>query len=77
MNTVRIYDFDTKTTTEIPADELAPGYVLAITEGKEGEFYVDASKTKSSPAYRHPPFTDPRELAVFKFLFEELAEVRP
>jgi|GEM_PF-3012826 len=30
---VKIYDFNTKTTTQIPASELAPGMIRAIMDG--------------------------------------------
>lgn len=55
MRSVRIFDFHTKTLTEIPESELAPGFVRAKVDGVDGEVYIDSSSgTKSD--FRHPPF---------------------
>ena len=66
MNTVRLYDFETKTLTDIPASELAPGYINSQVQGIEGTVFVKASQAKSPTEFRQPPFTDPKVLAKFE-----------
>jgi len=75
MRSVRIYDFDTKTLTEIPESELAPGYVRATVVGVEGEVYIPVGEGKKSE-YQHPPF-DTETQKVFADFSEIFAEVLP
>ena len=55
-NTVRVYDFETKRMSEIPAAELASGMLLANIEGL-GSAYVKSAQLKPGD-YQHPPFSD-------------------
>jgi hypothetical protein len=41
---VRVYDFETRKAISIPARELAAGMVKVTIQGREGEFWVEASK---------------------------------
>lgn len=52
MNTVRLYDFETKILTDIPASELAPGYINSQVRGIEGTVFVKASQAKLGLAER-------------------------
>ena len=72
---VRVYDFETKKVTNIPAPELAPGMLRVQLTDREGEFWVDATQLKKSP-HQHFEF-GPEFLEVYKFLSETLAEVYP
>ncbi len=66
MTTVQLYDFETQTLTDIPASELAPGYISAKVLGIDGMVYVKASQAKPATKFRQPPFTDPEVLAKFE-----------
>lgn len=55
---VRIYDFESKMTQEIPARELAPGYVLAVVPGVEGIVYVKVSAPSRNPGPRHKDLSE-------------------
>ena len=77
---VRVYDFQTKALTSIPASELASGMVRATVEGIEGEVWVDASQVHASQGetsqFRHPPFSEPvRER--LEIIRRTLADVSP
>jgi hypothetical protein len=50
---VRVYDSESKSAQEIPASELAPGYVLAVVPGVEGLVYVKADDKSRYPVPRH------------------------
>jgi hypothetical protein len=55
--TAKVYDLDTKTITEMPVSELAPGMALAQVVGVEGPVWVDATKlTTGGTNLLHPPF---------------------
>jgi hypothetical protein len=56
MKRVRIYDFKTRQTREIPACEIAPGYVKVKFAEDGREAYVLAADLKAQPCYQHPPF---------------------
>jgi len=56
---VRIFNFETQQVTEIPACELGPQMVKARIQGREGEFFVDITKTKGIDMTRK--FDPPRE----------------
>jgi hypothetical protein len=73
METVRVYDFDTKKLVTIPATELAPGMIRAHVEGIEGEVFIDASKLQNSPV-RHDPF-DEGTRRVLQVLYNTIHEV--
>lgn len=61
-NTVPFYDNETKTITQIPAAELAPGTLHANVEGI-GCVWIDRKKVKINTCPFHPPFpTRVREL---------------
>jgi len=67
MSTVRIYDMKTGRSREIPARELAPGYVK-VTFAEDGEeAFVLAADLKPQPSYQHPPFTGPLKLLMQDF----------
>ena len=51
---VRLYDFETRQTSEIPAAELAPGMVRANVEGV-GEVFIRADKKQFSQANNELP----------------------
>jgi hypothetical protein len=72
---VRVYDFETKKVTNIPAPELAPGMLRVQLTDREGEFWVDASQLKKSPPQDFE--FGPEFLEVFEFLSETLEEVYP
>jgi hypothetical protein len=55
---VRVYDFDSKTTQEIPATELAPGYALAVVPGVEGMVYVNANEKLGKTVPRHKDLSE-------------------
>jgi hypothetical protein len=64
LTTVRVFDFDTRQVTTIPASELASGMILARVQGIEGQVFVNAAQGKEG-RFCHPPFPDPvRELLV-------------
>lgn len=46
--TVRIYNLQTQKSLEIPATELAPGYVKAQVEGVEGPVFIKANDSQLS-----------------------------
>ncbi len=58
--TVQVYDFKTKQVTEMPLEELAPGYVKARIQGIEGEYFVNAADAKIGE-YKHPEFGKERK----------------
>lgn len=66
---VRVYDFETKQISEIPAKELAPGMVRANVEGIDGEVWVDAAQGKTDSGYRHPPFGRERKMLINELIF--------
>ena len=55
-NVVRVYDFETKRMSEIPAAELASDMLLANIEGL-GVAYVRSMQLKLGD-YKHPPFQE-------------------
>ena len=55
METVTVYDPESRVYTDIPEAELAPGMVRAKVEGREGEVWIEPSKLKQAE-YQHPPF---------------------
>jgi hypothetical protein len=55
---VRVHDFESKATQEIPASELAPGYVLAVVPGVEGLVYVKADDKLRQPVRRHKDLSE-------------------
>jgi hypothetical protein len=48
-STVRLFDYETQQVRLIPASELAEGWMKVRIQGLDGEYWVDASKTKPSP----------------------------
>jgi hypothetical protein len=72
---VRVYDFETKKVASIPARELASGMVKVSIQGREGEFWVEASQLKPSPP-RHSEF-GPEYKQVFRYLSDVLCNVYP
>jgi len=73
---VRIYDFNTRKATEIPADELTPGMLPARIEGV-GRVWVDPTQIKSSTTdYFHPPFP-PETRGKIERIAHALREVHP
>ena len=73
---VRIYDYSTKTLTEIPATELAPGYVRVRIIGIDGKVFVKADEINMSSEYAHPPFDD-QTRAVFASFCETFVDIWP
>ena len=57
METINILDLETRNTTEIPASELAPGYIQARIEGSAETVFVKAAAINKSAPPRHPPFS--------------------
>jgi hypothetical protein len=55
---VRVYDFESKSAQEIPASELAPGYVLAVVPGVEGLVYVKVDDKLRQPVRRHKDLSE-------------------
>jgi hypothetical protein len=55
---VRVYDFDSRTLTTIPAAELSSSMIRAKVQGIEGEVWVDGSQVKLKDKYQHPPFSE-------------------
>ena len=72
---VRVYDPDTATESSIPAAELAPGMIRITVQGREGEFWADASRFKPS-GYKHPPFNEQVE-DILRDIMAKLWEVHP
>jgi hypothetical protein len=72
---VRVYDFETKTVTSIPAPELAPGMIRIQFGDQEGEYWVEGAKLKKSPPQKFE--FGPEFIEVFEFLSETLSEVYP
>jgi hypothetical protein len=72
---VRVYDFETKKVTSIPARELAPGMIRITLQGLEGEFWVEATKLKRSPPQQFS--FGPEYKEVFQFLTETFHDVHP
>src|SRR5687768_10453326 len=58
--TVRVFDFETKQLTTIPAAELAPGMVQARVQGI-GTVYISAGQAVKLQGFRHPPMPEMRE----------------
>jgi hypothetical protein len=78
-STVRIYDVNTKTCSEIPAAELAPGMIKATIQGREdlGEVYIKAETLKPSGANnRLPDGFEAIALAVLEVLKPRLHWIR-
>jgi hypothetical protein len=73
---VRIYDFNTRKATEIPADELAPGMLPAEVQGV-GRVWIDPTQIKPSERqYFHPPFP-PETRGKIERIAHALREVHP
>jgi hypothetical protein len=74
-DTVRIYDPKTKSVSEIPAAELAPGYVRVHRQGV-GEVFMKVDEIIMPDVLRHAPFSlEVRK--IFRRLKKALDEVRP
>jgi hypothetical protein len=75
---VRVYDFDTKEVTTIPAAELAPGMVQARIQGMEGIYWVNTgSLGELQPGpYQHPPFKGESRAQIIGIM-NRLKEVYP
>ena len=73
MKTVKIFNFETWKTTEIPAAELAPNMIRANVESV-GEVWIDSSKVQMASQYKHPPFNgEMKELMrMFKAKLDEV-----
>jgi hypothetical protein len=76
IETVRVYDFDTKQITTIPRTELAPGMVRANVQGIEGEVFIDATKVKESQRQREPSDLD-EVRPLLDQIYEIIREVYP
>ena len=73
-NLVRVYDFETKRMSEIPAAELASDMMLANIEGL-GSAYVKPMQLKPGD-YQHPPFQEGVR-DYFRALKRDLDEIYP
>jgi hypothetical protein len=73
---VRVYDFDRKTTQEIPAGELAPGYVHATVEGVPGTVYVDVRDKQPDWVPRHKDLSEECR-RVIRYYAEAVKQVDP
>jgi hypothetical protein len=73
--TVRVYEPDTGSLSEIPEEELAPGMIQIRVDGIEGEVWADASQLRPSE-YRHPPFTE-KDRDYLRAIKQKLDEVYP
>lgn len=73
---VKVYDFKTKLVTEMPLDELAPGYVQAQIAGLEGEYFVNAEEIKKRTTPIHGEF-DAEKKKTMKYLAGVFREVLP
>lgn len=72
---VKVYDFETKATTVIPAAELHAGMVRVRLEGSDEIVWADSSQLKMGEL-RHPPFTGAvREMVLY--IEQSLADVFP
>ncbi len=55
---VKVFDFDTKTVTTIPAAELAPGMIRIRLAGSDEIYWAKASKAPvAKNQHWHPPFS--------------------
>jgi hypothetical protein len=55
---VKIYDFNTKTVTAIPAAELSPGMIRIRLVGSDEIYWADPSQLGDAKSrYWHPPFS--------------------
>lgn len=70
--TVMFYDIDTKTMTEIPLAELAPGCIRVSIEGR-GVAFVDASKLKHGAPNHNHDFTE--VMPLLRSIHETLKDV--
>lgn len=73
--TVKIYDFKTRKSIEIPAAELAPGYVRAQVEGVEGTVFVKADPAALGGEIHHYDFSE--VLPRLKDIYDKLKAVYP
>lgn len=55
---IRVYDPESKTTQEIPASELAPGYALAVVPGVHGVVYVNTGERIHKSVPRHKDLSE-------------------
>jgi hypothetical protein len=66
---VRIHDFKNKSSTTIPAAELAPGMIEVRIQGLEGTYWINPrSLEKTEGPVRHPPFDAPRRGKIRKIM---------
>jgi hypothetical protein len=74
METVRLYDPETKSITTIPASELASNVVRCRIVGIDGDVWADPTKFEDGPL-RHGPFPeDVRErIRAIQAVFSEVA----
>lgn len=54
---VRVFDFDTRRMSTIPAAELTPGMVCVRMDGVEGDVWVDGSRLQQN-VFQHPQFSE-------------------
>jgi hypothetical protein len=71
---IKVYDFKTKIITEMPQEELAPGYVKATIQGLEGFYFVNAAKAKPATKYKHPVFGDEQK-RIMRYLVNVFSDV--
>jgi hypothetical protein len=72
---VKVYDFDTRTTTTIPASELAAGMVRIQISGSDEILWADGAQLKQGN-YRHPLFTGALREQIL-YIGRSLADVYP
>ena len=75
-NTVKVYDFTTKTITSIPKSELAPGMVEAYFQALKEKLWIDPENAPTDLMLRHPAFDDKRRGQLRK-LVKTLKDVNP
>ena len=72
---VPFYDTATKSTINIPKDELGPGVVLVQIKGQASPVYVDSTQLRQGD-YQHPPFEGEERAAILS-LATDLYDVYP
>jgi len=75
-NTVKVYDFTTKTITVIPKSELAPGMVEGYFQALKEKLWFDPKQAPIHLTLRHPAFDEKRRGQLRK-LVKTLKDVNP